>query len=261
MKSIILVAAHKNYDFPNDSLYVPIQLGAALREHLSNCKFRDNEGINISIKNPNYSELTALFWFWKNKKYITYDVVGLVHYRRYFKGKLSFKGNKILSKDEIDMYMSSYDILLPKKRNYIIETVRSHYKHAHFEKDLNLTEKIIKELYPEYFNVFNEVMNKTTLHLYNMFIMRRELYVQYCEWIFKILFEVEKYLDIENYDKYQRRVFGFLAERLFNVWVKYQQDKKGIKIKELKVINIEGEKFLYKGIKFMKRKLINERTD
>lgn len=70
-----------------------------------------------------------------------------------------------------------------------------------------------------------------------MFIINRKLFNEYCEWLFSILFEVEKLTNIENYDDYNKRIFGFLAERFFNVWVK----EKHLKAAMYSVINIEDE--------------------
>ena len=50
-----------------------------------------------------------------------------------------------------------------------------------------------------------------------MLIAKRTFVERYCEWLFDILFEVEKRIDISNYSVYQKRVFGFLAERMFNI--------------------------------------------
>lgn len=66
-----------------------------------------------------------------------------------------------------------YDVILPKMRNYYIETVRSQYEHAHFKKDLDETEKIIAEKYPGYSDAFNKVMNQRKLHILNMFVMKK----------------------------------------------------------------------------------------
>ena len=83
----ILVAAHKKYWMPDDSVFLPIQVGAAL--HLALGYVPDNTGDNISAKNPNYCELTALYWAWKN---LDCEYIGLCHYRRYF-------GHTVYSKD------------------------------------------------------------------------------------------------------------------------------------------------------------------
>ena len=60
MDTKILVAAHKKYWMPDDSVFLPIQVGAALHPALG--YIPDNTGENISAKNPNYCELTALYW-------------------------------------------------------------------------------------------------------------------------------------------------------------------------------------------------------
>mgnify|MGYP001209344087 CR=1 FL=1 len=246
----ILVATHKKYEMPNDDMYLPIHVG---REGKKDLGYQgDNTGENISHKNKNFCELTGLYWAWKN---LNCEFIGLCHYRRYFKSnsrkKLREKKlSQIISRYEVEELLDEYDIILPKKRSYYIETVWSHYEHAHNINDLRETEKIINELFPEYINSFNEVMNRKTLHLYNMFILKKDDFDSYCEWLFNILFELEKRIDITDYNKYQSRVFGFISERLFNVWIIYNRKK----FKELKIVNMEEINWLLKLSSFIKRK-------
>ncbi len=252
IKIAVFVATHKPYEFPSDDMYIPMQVGCSLAsEDFGYAKDNDTED-NISHKNPYYCELTALYQIWKNEIYKSYDYIGLCHYRRYFSGKkLSFEGKKILDYSVAKELLKQYDAILPKKRNYIIETVYSHYCNAHYKQDMDLVYEIIRTKYPEYFTSLKEVLNSRSLHLFNMFILKRQDFDRYMEWIFGILSEVEKQIDIDNYDDYQKRVFGFLSERLFNVWIK----KNNLKIKHLNVENIEGENLLLKAYGLIKRKL------
>jgi len=255
MKKIkLIVATHKDYEFPKDKIYVPIHVGKAINNSDLGIQGDDTED-NISLKNQSFCELTALYWAWKNDFFKDVDYCGLVHYRRYFQGKdIELKDKFIASESELLTHFSdsAVDVLLPKKRNYYIESIEKHYKNAHNEKDLLKTRKIIDELYPEYLVLFDELMGQTTIYLFNMSVMRVEDFNNYCEWLFDILFTLEKRIDISDYDSYQKRVFGFLSERLFNVWIKHNK----LKIKELKVVNMEGENLLFKGINLLKRKYI-----
>lgn len=249
----ILVATHKKYDMPSESIYLPIHVGREGKQELG--YQGDNQGDNISLKNSNYCELTGLYWAWKN---LNCEIIGLSHYRRYFtnKNKLQIFMNKenkmdlILNEDEIKAILNKVDIIVPKKRNYYIETIYSHYKNAHHIKDLDETRNIIEELCPDYVDSFDKVMEGKTLHLYNMFVMKKELFDEYCEWMFNILFELEKRVDISDYDVYQSRIFGFISERLFNVWIL----KNEISKKNINVVNIEGINWPSKIINFLKRK-------
>ena len=249
----VYVATHKKYRMPEEKMYIPLHVGREGKEDLG--YIGDNTGDNISLKNPNYCELTGLYWAYKN---INCEYIGLSHYRRYFTCKsltrrLSAKDDKfslILNKYEALDLLKSADIILPRKRNYYIETIRSHYKNAHHIDDLNKVEEIIKEYHKDYIDSFNEVMDGKKLYLYNMFIMKKSDFDDYCQWLFDILFRLEKEVDLRNYDAYQSRIFGFLSERLFNVWLK----KHNLKVKEIPVINIEGINWWEKGINFLKRK-------
>lgn len=181
------------------------------------------------------------------------DYVGLVHYRRYFSGKgLSVKGRAIASTEELIGLLKEADCLVPYKRNYYIETVYSHYQHAHYIKDLDAVRKIIVNKYSNYIKAFDTVMHRKTLYLYNMFVMKRALFEKYSDWLFTILFELEEEIDISNYNPYQKRVFGFLAERLFNVWLL----KNNIITKEVKVISLERQNIVLKILNFIKRKFV-----
>jgi len=244
-----LVATHKSYHFPNDPIYTPIQVGKTLsRDDFG--YLGDDVGENISQKNRSFSELTALYWAWKNDFFKESNFCGLVHYRRYFSGTEVFGKIKILNEEDIEEIMTKYDVIAPVRRKYYIETIRNHYEHAHHKKDLDILENVINEYSPEYSGAFSKVMDQRSLHLYNMFVVKTEYYNDYCLWLFTILFEVEKRVDISSYDTYQERVFGFLAERMFNVWMLHHQ----LKIKEVKVVNLEGENLILKAINMLKRK-------
>ncbi len=237
---------------PSDEVYMPIHVGREGKDNLG--YVGDNTGENISIKNPNYCELTGLYWAWKN---LDCEYIGLCHYRRYFahkskSSKLEDKKQAIFTRDDYERLLQQYDVILPKKRNYFIETVRSQYEHAHNKRDLDEIEKIIKMQYPSYIEAFEKVMNSRKLHIYNMFVMNKALFDEYCTWLFDILFTLEKRRDITNYDKYNARVFGFLSERLFNIWL----EKKQLKIKTVNVVFLEKINWVKKGKDFLKRKFL-----
>lgn len=232
MEIKILVATHKKYWFPEYKIYCPISVGSALRNDLG--YLRDCIGENISKKNMSYCELTAVYWGWKNLKT---DYIGLCHYRRYFIGiNKKIKKDNIITEEEIKYIMSKYDLILPKKSGFFTNfTIYKQYQYAHKKKDLDLVKNIIEEYYPEYIISFNKVMKQRKAYFYNMFIMSKPMFDSYCEWLFDILFKLENKIDVEKYSNYQKRVFGFLSERLFNVWI----DKQNLKICELDIINLE----------------------
>ena len=233
---------------PEDKIYLPIHVGRVEKADLG--YLGDDTGDNISAKNANYCELTGLYWAWKNLKC---DYIGLCHYRRYFAHAVSGsdmekKKLAILQRTDYEKLLKQYDVILPKQRNYFIETVRSQYEHAHNKNDLALTEQIVAELYPEYSEAFCKVMGRTKLHIFNMFVMKKEKFDEYCQWLFTILFELEKRIDISSYSQYEARVFGFLSERLLNVWL----EKQKLKVKGIDVVFLEKiESALYISLGFI----------
>lgn len=245
----VLVVTHKEYWMPNDEMYLPIQVGYK-KGGKDLGYIKDNSGDNISEKNRNYCELTALYWAWKNLKA---DYLGLVHYRRHFsyRGAKGDKKEKVLDSNTLRSFLKKYDVVLPKQRNYFIETNYSQYVHAHHKEDLDITRNILQEMYPEFVNEFDSVMAKTTGHRFNMFIMKYKLFDEYCNWLFSILFELEKRLDISEYSDYDARVFGFVSERLLDVWL----NTKCCQYIDVPYIFMESQNWITKGMKFLKRKV------
>lgn len=196
-----------------------IMIGVGNRK-ISNVVFYDNVGDNISEKNANYCELTALYWIWKN---VTAEYIGLEHYRRFFYSKNCFKA-KPMSERQLLKKMGKYEVVLPVKENFKC-SVYEHFKKLHYINDLEICRQLIALKYPEYLKDFDFIMSERHISVCNMFVMPKPLMDEYCEWLFGILFEAEKKIDLSGRDAYQSRVFGFLSERLFNVWLKHKNLK------------------------------------
>lgn len=252
----ILVATHKIATMPKDTtIYLPVLVGAQ-KNWRSGMKYqRDDEGINISRKNPNYNELTAIYWAWKNLD--REDAVGLVHYRRFLYSRNFFKKTikNILNENDIKLLLNSYDIILPKKRNYYIETNYTHYVHAHEKKPLDETRKVIADFCPEYLSSFDTVMSRSSAHMFNMFVMKKKVFDNYCDWVFGILSNVENRIDISGYSQQEKRVFGYISELLLDVWIMKQQPS----IKEV-YWGMLGKKHTIKKIYYFIKRKFGSRT-
>ena len=142
------------------------------------------------------------------------------------------------------------NVVLPKERHYFIETNYTQYIHAHHKQDLEVTRAIIARKCPEYLPAYDLYMSKTHGHHFNMFVMKKELLQHYCTWLFDILFELERELDMTGYTVNDRRVFGFVSERLLDAWL----TTNNISFEELSIVYMEHQNWLRKGTAFLKRK-------
>ncbi len=257
MKDIkVIVATHKEYKMPVDKMYLPLHVGAEGKKDLGYTK--DNTKDNISLKNPYFCELTGLYWAWKN---LDCDYIGLVHYRRHLAIKKGKKKNieetlqKVLSLKEASEILSKTDVILPKKRNYYIENLYDHYKHTMYIEPLDLTGKIIQEKYPKYYDEFLRLKRRKSAHMFNMFIMKKEILSDYCEWLFAILFELEKKIDVTKYDSFHARFFGRISELLLDVYL----NTNNIDYEEVPFIEIENINWMKKITSFLKAKFRGEK--
>lgn len=248
-EATIIVATHKKYRMPADRLYLPLQVGASGHPALSYPQ--DNAGRNISAKNANFCELTGLYWAWRN---LPSRYIGLAHYRRHFTARrLSLgqdKFSRILTERELQPLLEKHAIILPKKRRYFIESLYSHYAHTMYAAPLDLTGEIIKEKYPDYYPEFAKLRRRTSGHMFNMFIMRRDILNDYCAWLFDILFELERRIGKANYNQFHARFYGRISELLLDVYLRTNH----LQYAELPVLSTEHTPWLRKIRAFLSAK-------
>ena len=200
----ILQTSLSEYDWE-----LPIQVGASLTEKRIS-DICDDSGENISTKNREYCELTALYWIWKND---TSKYAGLCHYRRHF--ELDWEMIEKIAVSDIDVILTIPILNFPN--------VRETYVFDHIEEDWVIMLQAIKRLQPEYYQTAEQLQNGVFYYAYNMFIARKEVLDDYCEWLFPILFYCEEKCNRKT-DSYQNRYIGFLSERLMSIYFLYNED-------------------------------------
>ena len=252
------VATHKPYRMPDDSIYLPIQVGKSLHPELDLGFAVDNLGENISSLNGEFSELTALYWLWKN---IDAEYKGLVPYRRHFKKVSSHESDRfalIADEDSIVSALKQGEVVLPKKRNYYIETIYSHYVHTFPREQLDELRIVLQEMCPDYVPAFDDLMKSKKAHMFNMFVMSKEKFDAYCSWLFPVLFELVERIDPQKYgDAFQARYPGRVSERLLDVWL----NTNGIGYFELPVISPEPVDWPAKIKAFLAAKFMGKKYD
>ncbi|XWO13611.1 DUF4422 domain-containing protein [Candidatus Hepatincola sp. Pdp] len=262
----ILVGYHKRSAIFHNEVMLPILLGSALQPSLVKQFFKqalsDEAGENISHKNPYYSELTALYWAWKNlKKLNNPDYIGFMHYRRF----LQIDSDETLGISTLMFNLDSYtnkikkliknkvDLIIPQKEDILCEWVMTpqtikklgmgtvmsmeeHYKFSHIAEDFDKTFQILKKIYPKIFEVANISRKATSAYFCNIFITKRQIFEDMMSFVFTILFELEKqrnnWQDKVYQDNYQKRVAGFIAERLISIYIDYLYSLKQFNIIE-----------------------------
>lgn len=244
----LFVCCHQRCEVPEHPLLIPIQVGAALTKERFSGFLTDNTGENISEKNRSYCELTAQFWAWKN---VSADYYGFFHYRRYlypdmnahFPYRIERAPNiQLLSRlgyGSFSDWIEQYDLIAPIGENMYI-SVREHYQNAlfHHGKDLEELEGIIKRKFADYVEPMQRYFSGTVLYFANMFIMQKAVFEDYCQWLFSILAEFDQLADTSQYDAQEKRVDGYLAERLFGVY--YTAHKNHLKTIELPRVHFDA---------------------
>ena len=247
----VIIATHKTYAMPADPMYLPVHVGAEGKNPIGYTP--DNTGEHISTKNATFCELTGLYWAWKN---LEADYIGLAHYRRHFAlGRKGEPMERLLTEKEAQDLLTGKDGILPKKRQYVIENLYSHYAHTCHVEPLDITGEIIREKYPDYAPAFDHLKKRTSAHMFNMMILKKEHLDAYCTWLFDILFELEKRVDASQYDSFHARFFGRVSELLLDVWL----EKNPLNCAEVPVISMEPVNWFKKGGSFLLAKFTGKK--
>lgn len=255
----IFVSAHKPASFPKAASIVPIQVGAENASTLFEDTLHDNEGDNISSLNPMYCELTAQYWAWKNAEA---DYYGFCHYRRYFdftdaEHKQNDYGEIIdtyiddrtiteygLDDESIAHAVEGWDIIT-SPRNDVRRIGGFNSLKEHWDADANLRLRDLRHMYdilcnrhPDYRQDADTVLNGREAAFCNMFIMRKDIFFAYSQWLFPLLEEFASSSDFSAANVQTLRTIGHLSERLLNIYISHMQ-RTGAqwRIKELQCVH------------------------
>lgn len=255
----IFVSAHKPSAFPSARSIVPIQVGTENAPVVFEDMLHDNEGDNISALNPMYCELTAQYWAWKNAEA---DYYGFCHYRRYFdftdvEHRQNDYGEIIdtyiddrtvaeygLDDDSIARAVEGWDVIT-SPRNDVRRIGGFGSLKEHWDADDHLRLRDLRHMYdilcarhPDYRQDADAVLNGREAAFCNMFIMRRDIFFAYNEWLFPLLKEFADTTDHSAADVQTLRTVGHLSERMLNIFLVHRQ-RTGAnwRIKELQCVH------------------------
>lgn len=250
----------------DNPIYIPVRCGAVYDENTDSSILGDDTGDNISEKRMSYCELTVQYWAWKNVKA---DYYGLCHYRRYigfsperFPTGKSERNNgcvdekyindaQVLKKHGFKDYniseeIKKYDMIIidpirlssSPRNNYEAMRESSEY---HNMKDVDYCISVIKNKYPDMSKAVDKYMfHSKNCWLYNCWVMNKELFTKYSEWLFDILSEVEANTDSKYYSQQMLRTPGTLGERLFGIFVTYLEMQKKYRICRKQLVFFEN---------------------
>lgn len=230
--TIYMARSHKDQQIKSTDYPIPvwmeqIQVGAELTSERI-ASVLDNEGDSISYKNGNYSELTALYWIWKNAVAVpasTERYIGLSHYRRFL--DIKREDLKKLLINDVDAVFTYPMIYEPD--------IEAHHERYLKKVDWDAVLKALQELQPEYAKVFPEILSQEFFINYNIFFARENVLVQYCEWLFPILERVEEYSSPKGFERNDRYI-GYIGETLMTLYF---------------FANLKGLRIHYTGCKFL----------
>ena len=246
----------KKADIFDAESIVPVRCGAVYDKTDGGGIIGDNQGENISERRMTFCELTTQYWAWKN---VDADYYGFCHYRRFF----SFADkkydtdawevviDKYIDEDTAEKYemndekireaVDGYDIVLPypiQLTNLGIKSVIAQYESGVFldKEHMYLTLDIVKELYPETYEYVKEFFEGDQLYLCNMMLMKKELFGEYSKWLFDIIFELEKRIDMTDFSEERKRTPGHIAERLLGAYCYYLSKTRDVKINHKQIV-------------------------
>lgn len=236
----IFVATHKpGTRCFEDGVCVPIHVGRAnyVRRKMANGRsgldpddfmtdmIGDDTGENISEKNPQYCEMTAHYWMWKNVKDV--DFVGLCHYRRFF--------GLDITEETIVPLMQDADVILVEP-SYYVDSVFSYFAKFMGAENMTILSLVMRRRCQDFYETLEKVCDGIKFHPFNMLLCRKPLFDEYCEWMFGILSECEEYIKPAPYTN-ARRALAYMAEMLTGVYFIHR----GLRIKSVPYYKMEND--------------------
>lgn len=242
----IYISRHKPCECAQSEIVRPVMQADVVRE----LEAGGEEDRLMAGRANEYCELLTQYWAWKN---CNADYVGFGHYRRYFSFAegvnpsgdgiirrlfLNSETSRELSLADdaaISRALEGCDVFAPYPVEYPVGSAYEQYRRSDVLQigDLDLVLRIIEREFPAYHSAAKKYMRGRRLFYCNMFVMRRELFLEYSEWLFSILRRFYECRDMRaaGYTAAQLRTPGHLGERLFGIWLTALKMRGGAKIR------------------------------
>ncbi|MBD9150540.1 MAG: DUF4422 domain-containing protein [Spirochaetia bacterium] len=263
----ILISHHEKRSIIKTSILTPIQTGCALAQERFEEMLQDDDGENISDKNPKYCEFTAIYWAWKNyDKLGNPDYIGFMHNRRHLLFNQSLpvpdkqmtwlephgavylfppicpKYMSYIEDKAIWPYFPKYDVLTIKPQEFVptkYDTVyhgpimKTRYLNTAGTEEsfFDIFEKTVRKYAPDYQKELDDFLSGNIMYLCNIFVMRKDLFIKYCKFIFPLLEKIDSQIASDNFSPMKKRFLGYLGEYLSTLFFLHLRNK--IKMKEL----------------------------
>jgi len=191
--------------YQDESFVRRIQVGTALTDQaLQNVQEFDNTADHISLQNPLYGEFTATYWAWKNDMH---DIMGLFHYRRVL--NVTEEQIGILKAGEADVILPLPFVCYPDTSGQYGRYLR--------KEDIQIMWDVLKNSHPAMYKAAVSVLKDRYLYNYNILIARREVYEDYCEWMFPMLEEIAVRCEAVSGERMSRYI-GRIGEVLTSIY-------------------------------------------
>jgi hypothetical protein len=270
MNSIKLVIAyHTNTILPKNDIFLPFNLNKIP------IKVNNIDELDSDIYNHNlYSELSAIYWSWKN---LDYKYIGLCHYRRipildripltklcikyyhYYKCKIfnflfENYSNYVLSpaiftriSQKTELYINffekkinqefyKYDGFCLKKSILSNGTIYNLYEQVLSKEIMDLLYTVIKINYPSFLIYYNNLLSGNKLYARNIYIFKRDIFDNYCKFLFDVTFKLNNSINSLRL-KHPNRVFGYTGELLLSIYIDFLYSNK-FRIKEMNYLHL-----------------------
>ena len=219
------------------------------------------EWIKIENREPIFQN-RGNYWYELNKMWAAATHLNLKKYVGFLHPRQRFA--PILDTFDIPKIFQKHEIIMPA-RVHNRGTIYNHYQYYLRISDLDLALDIMDEKFPEYSRSADEVLSQPMFYMCNTFIMKKEDFLRWTDFQFKILFEYTERMGFENEKiisqhmekhinefgnyriikepnhfnspSYLGAIVGHLSERLLNVWVHHNFKREQI----YEVPLIEGE--------------------
>ena len=226
-KVVILNITNGDNPYYNKSPFLPIAAGACRHDITTDADGDDN----ISAKNKWYGDFTSIYWAWKNLKGV--DIIGTSHYRRYLADStwlskwqneypltwMNFCNHQYqLWKLKIMLRHNDFVMVNPIQLGM---KIREQYILCHpFPENIDYVTEALQKIHPESVDIWLKILDEDSMQLGYLFLTRWKNFDELCEWLYPVLLELEKRIELSKYDGYQGRVIAYLYERLVPVFIR-----------------------------------------